>query len=122
MAQRQQQLKSVTGDLEFARREIHGRRALHERITELVELASDLTKSISKLSSGLETLRYLEQPVFDDEVDFHAEVERFEMWLIKRALKRTGGSQNETARLLRMRPTTLSSKLKSFRLGPWDSP
>ena len=47
-------------------------------------------------------------------IDFYDEVERFETGLIRLALDHTGGHQARAARLLRIKPTTLNSKIKLY--------
>ena len=50
-------------------------------------------------------------------LDFSEEVQRFEAELIRNALIRTGGRQRQAARLLNMKPTTLHSRIKRYRLN-----
>jgi DNA-binding NtrC family response regulator len=47
-------------------------------------------------------------------IDLEQEISRYEIELIKRALQLTGGHQSRAARLLRMNPTTLNSKIKKY--------
>lgn len=47
-------------------------------------------------------------------IDFYREVERFETGLIRLALDQTGGHQARAAQLLRIKPTTLNSKIKLY--------
>jgi transcriptional regulator with GAF, ATPase, and Fis domain len=47
-------------------------------------------------------------------IDFYEEVKRFEIDLIQRALVFTSGSQVRAARLLKMKVTTLNSKIKHY--------
>jgi transcriptional regulator with GAF, ATPase, and Fis domain len=51
-------------------------------------------------------------------IDFYDEVRRFEIELIKRALKKTGGHQMRAARLLNVKVTTLNSKIKRYHICP----
>ena len=53
-------------------------------------------------------------------VDFYDEVRRFEIELITRALKQTGGHQMRAARLLNVKVTTLNSKIKRYNISPED--
>jgi transcriptional regulator with PAS, ATPase and Fis domain len=53
---------------------------------------------------------------FSDGVDFYGEVQRFEVGLIKRALEETAGNQAKAAKLLRIKPTTLNSKIKLYNI------
>jgi len=50
-------------------------------------------------------------------LDFYAEVGRFEVDLIKRALLQTAGHQGRAARLLNLKVTTLNSKIKHYNLS-----
>jgi len=49
-------------------------------------------------------------------VDFYSEVERFEKALIKLALRLSDGNQARAARWLKLRPTTLNSKIKLYEI------
>ncbi len=53
-----------------------------------------------------------------ESIDFYEEVRRFEIELITRALKRTGGHQMRAARLLNVKVTTLNSKIKRYNICP----
>lgn len=50
-------------------------------------------------------------------IDFYEEVERFEVDLIQRALSVTHGHQRRAARLLKMKVTTLNSKIKHYHIS-----
>jgi len=56
-----------------------------------------------------------------DDLSFYDEVKRFEINLICRALIRAGGQQNRAAELLGVKPTTLNSKIKRYRIQ-WNTP
>ncbi len=49
-------------------------------------------------------------------IDFYAEVTEFESRLIKLALEQTHGNQAKAAELLRIKPTTLNSKIKLYKI------
>ena len=49
-------------------------------------------------------------------VNFYDEVRNFEIDLIRRALRQTGGHQSRAARLLGLNATTLNSKIKSYNI------
>ena len=51
---------------------------------------------------------------FAEGIDFYGEVERFETGLIRLALDQTGGHQARAAQLLRIKPSTLNSKIKLY--------
>jgi transcriptional regulator with GAF, ATPase, and Fis domain len=50
-------------------------------------------------------------------LDFYDEVSRFEIDLIKRALRQTAGHQGRAARLLKLKVTTLNSKIKHYNIS-----
>ena len=50
-------------------------------------------------------------------VDFYAEVSRFEIDLIERALQITRGNQAQAAHLLNLHPTTLNTKIKHYQIS-----
>ena len=86
-------------------------RLLHTKIAYLSNLVSSLNEAVESLGS-------LDLPHLDEQFDFYQEVERFEMNLIRNALRITGGSQVKAARLLKLKPTTLNAKLKLLKLDP----
>lgn len=49
-------------------------------------------------------------------LNFYEEVTKFEIKLLKQALMISGGNQRAAARLLRLKTTTLNSKVKQYRL------
>jgi DNA-binding NtrC family response regulator len=65
---------------------------------------------------AVETLEMPEVPTIDTGIDFYEELRRFQVSLIRRALNKTGGSQVRAAALLKMKNTTLNSKIKQFRI------
>ena len=80
----------------------------------------DGIKSLNQLSASLmgavETLEMPELPPIGTGIDFYEELRRFQVSLIRRALNKTGGSQVRAAALLKMKSTTLNSKIKQFRI------
>ena len=51
-------------------------------------------------------------------LSLYDEVKRFEIQLISKALAQTYGHQRKAAHLLGMKPTTLNSKIKRYRILP----
>ena len=82
---------------------------LHTKLTTIRDL-------IASLQAELENLQMINLPEMEDDFDFYREVERYERRLIQTALRMSGGSQVKAARLLKLKPTTLNSKMKVLRL------
>jgi transcriptional regulator with GAF, ATPase, and Fis domain len=84
---------------------------LHTKIANIRDL-------IGSLEMELGNLQMINLPEINDEFDFYREVARYERKLIQNALRLAGGSQVKAARLLKLKPTTLNSKMKHLRLLP----
>ena len=97
---------------------------LRERITNLREIVDDLRRRAEDVTCTLEGFGLFGLPTTlpsaTGELDFYSEVRRFEIFLIRNALRLTKGSQVKAARLLKMPETTLNSKLKSFNIDHRD--
>jgi len=95
-----------------------------ERISNLRELVDDLRQRAEDVTCTLEGFGLFGLPTAlpteASGLDFHSEVRRFEIFLIRNALRLTKGSQVKAARLLNMPETTLNSKLKSFNIDHRD--
>jgi DNA-binding NtrC family response regulator len=70
----------------------------------------------ASLSQAIEELEDFRLPPISEQFDFYDEVRRFEILLIRKALRTTRGSQVAAARLLGLNPTTLNSKIKSYHI------
>lgn len=77
---------------------------------------ANISSLVSSLNAAVEDLGSIDLPKLDDQFDFYNEVERFEINLIKSALRITGGSQVRAAKLLKLNATTLNAKLKLFKI------
>jgi DNA-binding protein Fis len=95
-------------------------RPFGDRIQRLVNLAYSLLREAETLardktftdeSSRLQTLDPAQG------IDFYREVEQFETGLIKLALDHAGGNQSRAAKMLHIKPTTLNSKIKLYRIN-----
>lgn len=79
------------------------------------------TKTLKQLALRLllEAQALNEMPTLDvrSGVDFYEEVKRFEVDLIERALSCTQGNQVRAARLLKMKVTTLNTKIKHYDIN-----
>lgn len=82
-----------------------------EAIQALRELAKTLSLAIDALSTH-------ELPALAEPIDFYEEVRRFEIRLIQRALRETGGNQAQAARLLSLNQPTLHGKIKQYEIHP----
>jgi len=70
----------------------------------------------SKLNKAVEELEDFQTTPLTDQFDYYDEVRRFEISLIRKALRTTSGCQLRAAKLLRLKPTTLNSKIKTYRI------
>lgn len=109
-----QYLTSTRPDEITAYREMRGSsQSFHKSVALISSLLSSLTVAIDDLeASGL--------PPLNEDFDFYGEVRRFEVLLIKKALRITGGSQTKAAKLLKLNATTLNSKIKSYQIFAHD--
>jgi len=89
-------------------------KALAKRFEVLREIAEILVEEI-EVFSQMEAVAKLQSFEMNDAIDLREEIRRLETYLIRSALKRTGGHQTKAARLLGINLTTLNQKLK--RLG-----
>src|SRR5215510_7280584 len=78
--------------------------AFRERLSNLRELVNDVRKRAEDVTCTLEGVGEFGLPVTAptaaNELDFYSEVRRFEIFLIRNALRRAKGSQVKAARLL----------------------
>ena len=97
---------------------------LRERISNLRELVDELRQRAEDVTYSLEGFGLFGLPTTlptgASELDFYSEVRRFEIFLIRNALRVTRGSQVKAARLLKMHETTLNTKLKNFNIDHRD--
>ena len=84
---------------------------------------SSMRRQIDRLRSTMRSLLHEvdanTRPVHIDAehgIDFYESVARYEAELIESALHVTGGRQNRAADLLRLRKSTLNSKMKQLKL------
>jgi DNA-binding protein Fis len=83
--------------------------SFHKRLATISSLLSSLTVAIDELEVS-------ELPPLNEGFDFYEEVHRFEILLIKKALRMTGGCQTRAARLLKLNATTLNTKIKNYQI------
>lgn len=87
------------------------------RVERLVDLTNTLLQEIETLARDQaftkETGR-VDTLLLSEGIDLFEELKRFEINLIKLALKQTRGHQARAAQLLNINPTTLNSKIKVY--------
>jgi DNA-binding NtrC family response regulator len=87
------------------------------RVDRLVDLTNTLLQEIEALARDqafTDEAGRLQTLLLSEGIDLFQELKRFEINLIKLALKQTRGHQARAARLLKMNPTTLNSKIKLY--------
>jgi len=92
-------------------------RPVRNRVRRLVDLADSLfreTESLARDKEFAEESNRLQTLNVSEGIDFYDEVQRFETGLIRLALDQTRGHQAQAARLLKIKPTTLNSKIKLY--------
>ncbi|MEP6569657.1 MAG: helix-turn-helix domain-containing protein [Acidobacteriota bacterium] len=90
---------------------------LRNRVQRLLQLADSLLKETDSLARDKEFAdesNRLQTLSLSEGIDFYDEVKRFETGLIRLALDQTRGHQAQAAKLLRIKPTTLNSKIKLY--------
>jgi transcriptional regulator with GAF, ATPase, and Fis domain len=85
------------------------RHNMNDKLDSLREITTTLLEEVKSLGSP-------KKVEFQDRINFNEEVKRFEIYLIERALSRTGGSQLRAARILNLKHTTLHSKIKRYHI------
>ena len=103
-------LEQVPDENTPVERSVDAQVALHDGI-------DSLNRLVAQLAAAVETLEEPTVPSIENGLDFYAEVRKFEMSLIQRALKYTGGAQNKAAVILKLKHSTLNSKIKNYKLG-----
>ena len=83
-------------------------------LQEVEDLRLTVTKATTNRSRAVRSLDGCASVKCDYPIDFYKEVERYEIDLIKKALRHTGGSQRLAAQLLNLKATTLNAKVKSY--------
>ena len=85
------------------------RNNMNDKLDSLKKITANLLEEVKSLGSP-------KKVEFQDKINFDEEVKRFEIYLIERALNRTGGSQLKAAQILNLKHTTLHSKIKRYRI------
>jgi DNA-binding NtrC family response regulator len=79
-------------------------------------LISDLISEVESLDQKSLSLSVGHIMENSDNINFYEEVARFEVALIRSALKRTEGHQNKAAQFLKLNPSTLNAKIKQYKI------
>ena len=90
-------------------------KAIDKRIDTLRQVTTALLTEVKALAS-LKTVK------LESGINFNEEVQTFEIYLIESALQKTGGCQTRAARLLKLKHTTLNSKIKRFKIRMGELP
>lgn len=90
-----------------------GKENLNDKVKSLKDIATALVTAAEILEES-KTSGLLSNSDIENGIDFNEEVKRFETLLISRALKSTHGNQKQAALLLKMKHTTLHTKIKRY--------
>ena len=90
------------------------RRAANESVQESIKFLNTLLNTLSRAKDALTAYQ---PPQVQQGIDFYEEVTKFEISLIQQALKQTKGCQYKAASLLRLKPSTLNSKIKNLKIN-----
>jgi transcriptional regulator with PAS, ATPase and Fis domain len=105
-----------TGEASLPLRALNSERG---RVQRLVELSHTLVREAEMLvgeKSFLDESHRLQALNISEGIDFFGELRQFEISLIKLALAQTGGHQAKAAKLLNIKPTTLNTKIKLYKI------
>jgi PAS domain S-box-containing protein len=89
------------------------------KLNNRIKILKDVSQALSAAAEVLEHARSFDLPHtlnVENGIDFNDEVKRFEINLIRRALKESGGNQKKAARLLNLKHTTLHTKIKRYNV------
>ncbi len=88
-------------------------------LREVTEALLDEVKELTPLKNNedeVRSLTTLKNIKSGSAIDLDEEVMKFEVFLIERALEKTGGSQKQAALLLKLKNTTLNAKIKRYEI------
>lgn len=89
---------------------------LNERLNLLRRLAQSITLEIGEIEKKQEAV-VAASPQIDTKISLEEQVRRFEVYLIRFALLKTGGKQNAAAELLKIKRSTLNAKIKRYQIS-----
>lgn len=85
-----------------------------KKVNSVAQKLEALNRIAGIVLKEVEAIKSREFAADDGEINFFDEVKRFEIELILSALNQTGGRQKEAAKILGLKPTTLSEKIKRY--------
>lgn len=97
--------------------DLRSREQIVDQSQTLVTVAMGLVRAVELLAS-VQLSSALKPPDISGGIDFYQEVTRFEVTLIREALRYANGNQKEAAKLLRLNHTTLNCKVKQYKINP----
>jgi transcriptional regulator with GAF, ATPase, and Fis domain len=103
-------LERIPDENTMIERSLDAQATLHDGI-------DSLNRLVNQLAAAVDTIEQPTVPSIENGLDFYSEVRKFEVSLIQRAMKVTGGVQKRAARLLNLKHTTLNAKIKNYGLG-----
>lgn len=90
------------------------RQSPNESVQESINFINAMLHTLLQAKEALSAYR---PPQVQQGIDFYDEVIKFEISLIEQALKHSEGSQYKAASLLRLKPSTLNSKIKNLKIN-----
>ncbi len=98
---------------------IHFEDGFNQRLEMLQQLARTIVGEIDEIVSAQNNAQAIEEiPSF--EISLDEQIKRFEINLIRFALFKAGGKQIQAAKMLKIKPTTLNSRIKRYRISSRD--
>ena len=85
-------------------------------MADLIESLERLKERVQEIALMIEADEQLRSAELEFGSDFYRSVRQFEIAMIKRALDLAGGSQTKAAKLLKIKVTTLNSKIKRYKI------
>ena len=101
--------KNLKGQSSPARGGLRSTTLARDRIHAITELAIEIQRQLASLNQ-------VPTPAVEHGLDFYDEVSRFEIALIKEALKLAEGHQTKAAQLLNLKATTLNVMIKRYNI------
>ena len=100
--------RSATDEPQYFSGPLPETRQVEDQIEGMQELVLALLKRVEALEKA---------PELTAAADFDDEVRRFEIKLIRQALRQTGGNQRRAAQLLKIKASRLNYKIKTYKIA-----